>query len=271
MNAVKIGIDLGGTKVLMIAGGLEERFNTGSDFTPSQLETILKAFIEKNHLNPNGIGIAIPGLLTADGGVVSCDVLPHFKGWNANKALSKFSPVVKAINDIRAALAQEFSDSEGNFTGGVIMVGTAVGAAFIVNGKPLVGDSGWAGEFGYFPLIINKEIKRIDEVCGGAFLAQQFNLTALEMYNLAKLEDEEVLCGIELAGYYLGVGIAGLVNLFNPKKISIGGGTASLPGYWKGIEKGARENTLPEFWKDDLLDKVKNGSKVAALGAVSIL
>lgn len=29
MNAVKVGIDLGGTKVLIIAGALEVRFKTG--------------------------------------------------------------------------------------------------------------------------------------------------------------------------------------------------------------------------------------------------
>lgn len=38
MNAVKVGIDLGGTKVLIIAGALEVRFKTGPNFKPADLE-----------------------------------------------------------------------------------------------------------------------------------------------------------------------------------------------------------------------------------------
>jgi len=271
MNSMKVGIDLGGTKVLIVADNIEEKFKTGNDFRPSQLEIIINTFIENNNLSPTGIGIAIPGLLSNDGVVVSCDVLPHFKGWNAKKALRKYNAVVKSINDVKAALAQEFHNCNNNFTGGIIMVGTAVGAAFIINGIPLLGESGWAGEFGYFPLIINEETKRIDEVCGGFFLAQQLNMTSLEMYNLAMSGDKNVLNVIEKGGYYLGVAIAGLINILNPTKISIGGGTTNLPMYWEGIDKGVRENIIPDFWNDKLLNKVKDGYKVAALGALRIL
>ena len=57
MNAVKIGIDLGGTKVLIIAGSNEEKHPTGLDFTPFQLEEIISNFIEKHNLDPVGIAI----------------------------------------------------------------------------------------------------------------------------------------------------------------------------------------------------------------------
>ncbi len=160
MNRVKIGIDLGGTKVLIVAGNLEEKVKTGVDFRSTQLEIIINSFIKKYNLSPIGIGIAIPGLLNKDDTIVSCDVLPNFKGWNAKNALSKYNTVVKSINDVKSALAQEFHDCNHDFTGGVIMVGTAVGSAFIINGQPVLGESGWAGEFGYFPLIINSVTKK---------------------------------------------------------------------------------------------------------------
>lgn len=235
------------------------------------MEKIIKSFLDKHDFIPVGIGLAIPGLLSKDGEVVSCDVLPQFKGWNANLALTKFSPVVKAVNDVKAAFFQEFNHCGSGYTGGLIMVGTAVGAAFIVNGKILSGASGWAGEFGYFPLVVDGEIKRIDTLCGGSFLAQKLGISAKEMADLAIEGDEFVRKEIDKAGYFLGIGIAGLINLFNPERISIGGGTVDLPGYWKGILKGARENSIPEFWADDLLIKVKDGPKVAALGAMTLL
>lgn len=271
MNAVKIGIDLGGTKVLIIAGSFEEKYPTGVKFTPSQLEGILRSFIERNNLKPEGIGIAIPGLINKTGDVLLCDVLPCFTGWNAHKDLGKFSPKIRSINDIRAALNHEYSEVNHNLTSGLVMVGTAVGAAFIVNGKLLTGDSGWAGEFGYFPLVVNGETKRIDTLCGGNFLARQLGMSPKAMADLAVEGNEFVLRAVEKAGYFLGIGIAGLVNLFNPKKIAIGGGTAGLPGYWQGIEKGAKDNIIPELWDENLLCKVKGGSKVAALGAMALL
>lgn len=271
MNAVKIGIDLGGTKVLIIAGSNEEKHPTGLDFTPFQLEEIISNFIEKHNLDPVGIAIAIPGLLNTGGDVLLCDVLPRFNGWNANNAFADISPKIRVINDIRAALIQEFSDVDDSLTCGIVMVGTAVGAAFIVNGKILNGDSGWAGEFGYFPLVVNGETKRIDTLCGGDYLAKQLGLTPKEMADLTVEGDELVLKTIAKAGYFLGVGIAGLVNLFNPRRLAIGGGTASLPGYWEGIIKGASDNIIPELWNEDLLCKVKDGSKVAAMGAITLL
>lgn len=271
MIKAKIGIDLGGTKVLIVANNLEEKVKTGIDFTPSQLETIIHTFIKENDLSPIGIGIAVPGLLIKNGTIISCDVLPNFEGWNAKKAFKKINTTVKTINDVKSALAQEFHDCNKDFNGGIIMVGTAVGAAFIINGKPLLGESGYAGEFGYFPLIINDEIKRIDEVCGGYYLAKQLEITSIEMFNLAMAGDERVLKVIEKGGYYLGIAIAGLINIFNPTKISVGGGSASLPLYWEGIVNGVKENVIPEFWNDKMLNKVKDDYKVAALGALRIL
>lgn len=271
MNKVKIGIDLGGTKVLIIAGNLEEKVNTGIDFKPSQLETIINNFLKKNKLIPVGIGIAIPGLLGNDGTITFCDVLPNFKGWNAKKALIKYDTIIKVCNDVKAAMIQEFHSVNKGFTGGVIMVGTAVGASFIINGEPLLGESGWAGEFGYFPIVINGEVKRIDEVCGGSYLAKCLKITPSQMYDLAVSGDKHILKTIEQAGYYLGVGIAGLINLLNPSRISLGGGTINLPKYWEGAIKGVKENVIPDFWHENILNKVMDDYKVAALGAIRIL
>ncbi|MDH5366336.1 MAG: ROK family protein [Cyclobacteriaceae bacterium] len=271
MKRVNIGIDLGGTKVFIIADGLEEKATTGIDFKPSELEEVITSFIKKNNLEPTGVGIAVPGLVNDENTIVFCDVLPHFVGWNTKNLLIKYPTTIKIMNDVKAALTQEFYNCKNDFTGGVIMVGTAVGSAFIIDGKPVLGTSGWAGEFGYFPLIINDETKRVDEVCGGSFLAQQLKMTSNQMYELAIRKDERVLKVINKGGYYLGVAIAGIINLLNPSKISIGGGTASLPTYWEGILKGAKQNVIPEFWNDNMITKVKESYKVAALGAIRSL
>ncbi len=91
------------------------------------------------------------------------------------------------------------------------------------------------------------------------------------MYNLAMNGDKLVLKVVEKGGYYLGVAIAGLINMLNPSKISIGGGTISLPLYWEGIVRGVKDNVIPEFWNENILNKVKDDYKVVALGAIRIL
>ena len=271
MKNITIGIDLGGTKAIAVTGSLVKKTATGADFSPSQLEAFITTFIKENELAPTGIAIAVPGLTHNDSTIVSCDVLPHFVGWETKNLLIKYPVTVKIMNDVKAALAEEFYNYKDDFTGGVIMVGTAVGSAFIIDGKPVLGTSGWAGEFGYFPLIVNKEVRRVDELCGGSFLAQQLGISSYEMYHRAIKGDDKVLSTINNGGYYLGVAIAGIINLLNPYKISIGGGTASLPTYWEGILKGVKQNVIPEFWNDAMINKVKEGNHVAALGAIRLL
>jgi len=41
--------------------------------------------------------------------------------------------------------------------------------------------------------------------------------------------------------------------------------------YWEGIVRGVKENVIPEFWNENILNKVRDDYKVAALGAIRIL
>ncbi|MBN7816944.1 ROK family protein [Algoriphagus pacificus] len=267
MNVTEIGIDLGGTKVLFIAGKTQLRAKTGRDFTPEMLKNLFLEFIQYHQINPELIGIAAPGLVE-NNQVVLCDVLPHFTGWSPKEEWKGISAEIGVFNDIKAALFGEFSNLSADFSGGIVMVGTAIGAAFISNGKEINGINGWAGEFGYFPFPVDSGVKRLDELSGGHFLAEKMGLTSLEMFIQAMEGNKEVLKQIHEGGYYLGMGLASLVNFLNPEVIAIGGGTALLPGYWEGIMQGVEKFTIPMFWKDRLIRKVEAGEKVAAIGAV---
>ena len=268
MHEGVIGVDLGGTKLLMISSDREIRSATGPDFSPAQLESELKAFVTRDSLRPSRIGIAVPGLVDVDGRVVECDVLPAFRGWCASEALADLGCELCIVNDVKAALAEEMHDAPADFTGGVIMAGTAIGAAFMVDGRPLRGATGFAGELGYAPIFLGSRISRLDELAGGACIATKLGVTAEKLLDLAKAADPAALEAIQQAGAALGIGIATVVNLLNPSRLAVGGGALELPGYWQAALASAERNSLPALWRACALGKVRTGFKVVALGAL---
>lgn len=265
-----IGIDLGGTKLLMVCGSQQMRVQTGFSFSAADLEHHLRAFIQRLDTVPSGIGIAIPGLVDRTGCIQACDVLPGMVGWNPAEAMADMGCCIQVVNDVNAALAEEFHDAPTALTGGVIMVGTAIGAAFLIEGLPLQGSQGWAGELGYIPILMNGEVKRLDELAGGAFIAKRLGLEAPDLAERAQAGDESVLWAIREGGYALGLAIATVINLFNPAKIALGGGTLDLKGYEEEAYRSAKQFSLPELWRACSLTKVKAGDAVVALGAMRI-
>lgn len=188
-NEIIIGADLGGTKLLLLCGAFSRRFETGPGYTPEDFSAQLRAFIDDLNLRPARIGIAVPGLVASDGEIVSCDVLPSLTGWRPETSLKVLGCQVTVINDVEAALLEEMQDASDDFTGGVIMAGTAIGAAFMTHGRRLRGVNGWAGELGYLPLHIDGSVKRLDEIAGGGAMATLLGISGEALARLANDDD----------------------------------------------------------------------------------
>ena len=116
MNEANIGIDLGGTKLLIICKKEQCRVESGPDFSPQMMETAILDFLNERDINPTGIGIAIPGFVDRSGNVGYCDVLPKLTGWSPYEAFADFGCKVVAINDVNAALVEEMHDAENGIT-----------------------------------------------------------------------------------------------------------------------------------------------------------
>ena len=268
MREQTLGLDLGGTKLLLRCEAIEETSRTGSSFTPDDLMRQVQSFIARHGLSPARIGLAVPGLVDRSGRIAACDVLPSFAGWPASAAIKDLCGGVAVLNDVKAALLEEVHDAPRDMTGGVIMIGTAVGAAFITNGKALLGASGWAGELGYLPIVVGDQVKRLDELAGGAAIAALCGLPPATLAQRARSGDSSVLQAIDAAGRSLGFGLAAVINLLNPSRLAVGGGTCDLPGYWQAARTSAEQYTIPELWRDCSLAKVRAGKQVVVLGAI---
>jgi len=263
-----IGVDLGGTKALFVSGVHALRFDTGPSFSVTDFAKMLDAFTTRTGVRPTRIGIAVPGLLDAAGRVVACDVLPRLAGWLPATALRSLGCEVTVVNDVEAALREELHDAPAGLTAGVVMAGTAIGAAFIVDGAPLRGTSGWAGELGYFPYALGDEVKRLDEIAGGGAMAVRRGVTPAKLAELALAAEPESLAVIEAGGSALGIGLAAVVNLLNPSRLALGGGAADLPGYRDAAERTACQHSIPALWSDCTMARVAAGERVVALGAL---
>lgn len=266
-NSSVLGIDLGGTKMLLLQGDKQAKIPTGKDFDREHFKVAILDFIQNHQLEVQALGIAVPGLVQ-NNQIVECDVLPLLNGFSPENEWKDLPFRVFLSNDIKAALTQEYGDVEDSFTGGVIMVGTGIGAAMIAAGKPILGADGWAGELGYFPIPHNGKIKRLDELAGGQYMANSLGLTASEMVHKAFEGDRGVLKTIQNGGYFLGLAIAGLINLLNPFEIAMGGGTLRLPGYWRAMTEAVEKHVIPDLWKPGMLKKVSSGEQIVALGAI---
>ncbi len=268
MNIVSLGIDLGGSKILLTTDNkISTTLKTGSGFTPSELLNIIEQFLTKNQLSVNTIGLAVPGIVENDNQIVISDVLPAFSGWNVAQVLAKWSCKIAVLNDVKAALYEVASTAKKDANILTVMAGTAIGSAFMINGQIVEGSKGWAGELGYFPILTNDKILRLDELAGGAFMAQQLGLSAEEFQNAVAQNHAQALHAIYTGGQALGTTLAGLINFLNPDLVAIGGGVLNLPGYWSAIQEHIQRFSLTAAWNTCTLQKIED-KKVVALGAI---
>ena len=273
MSMTTIGIDIGGTKLLILAGERSARLPTGPSATSAQIEAAIREqLVAWGITRPAAIGIAIPGLVDRSGRVQISGVLPALKGWHPGEALSAdFGCPVLALNDAEAALVEEAQDLAPDATVALVMAGTAIGAAFRVDGRPLRGASGWAGELGFFPQRVGAgpgEYKRLDELAGGRHIAATLGIDGARLAELAQAGDPKALAAIAAGGEALGLALAGVVNLFNPHRLVLGGGTLELPGYEAAALAALKTTTLPPMLAACELRRSEAGPEVVARGAI---
>ncbi|ORT57155.1 ROK family protein [Streptomyces sp. CB03238] len=272
MRHSAVGIDIGGTKLLMYArihgddDPLIRRVTTGPDATQDEIGTAIAKFLTENDLAPAAVGIAVPGLVE-NGRVAVCDVLPALNGWPGPTGLGVPHLLV---NDIRAALAREAEGLHSASTLVVMLSGTAIGSACLHRGRVVRGSRGWAGEVGSMPVPTAHGIKRLDELAGGAAIVRSTGLRPDQVHAALAADDAGVRDIVNAAGESFGLAIATLVNILNPDALHTAGGTLDYPGYWTTALATARAHTLPELWNACSVARVHNPALVVAQGALRL-
>ena len=197
-----------------------------------------------------GIGISLSGRVNPEKGFS----LSYFVSDNiplGDIFRRELGAPVSIENDSRAMTYGEYvslgKDADPDLL--FINLSWGLGMGMILDGKLYYGKSGFSGEFGHFPLLDNNKICRCGKIgcletgASGSALTKwitdrlkegrRSSLSNIWKANgeitlqnvLDAVEDEDVLAieGIGSTGETLGRGIAGLINIFNPGLVIIGG------------------------------------------------
>jgi glucokinase len=251
-----IAIDLGGTnlKIALLDSKYkikEKRVISTKGFfrKESLIFTIINGIakvIRENKLKKQeilGIGLGLPGPIDVEKGIVH--FFPNIPGWkevNLKKILEKKLklPVFMDNDANLMALAESKVGAAKGFKNAVCLtLGTGVGGGIILEGNLYRGSSFSAGEIGHVPINENGPRcnchgwacletyignKRIEKQARSAF---RRNISLEELSKLAAKNNKQAIEIWQEAGRRLGVALAGVVNLFNPDAIVIGGGVAN--------------------------------------------
>ncbi|MFT9846720.1 ROK family protein [Aneurinibacillus sp. REN35] len=265
-----IGVDIGGTKMLMLAEYKGEKLTkilpTGMTCTSTDIKKELSAFVAMLPFTPSCIGVAVPGLVEEERVVVASDVLPAIAGMTTDFLCMGDYPIY-LINDVKAALIQESAAVDEHATTAVLMVGTGIAIGVKANGKILTGCKGWAGELGSIPIPTLDGIRTLDTVASGAGILAQAGVSAARLRQQIEQGDEASRQLIHTAGEYLGLGMATVIHLFNPERFILGGGTLQYEGYEEAAVRTAQKYTLPQLWEVCSVERSKNPAHMVAQGA----
>ncbi|MBV9891418.1 MAG: hypothetical protein JO090_11095 [Rhizobacter sp.] len=96
-------------------------------------------------------------------------MLPALTGRLPGEALGEIGlGQVGGVDDVAAALLEGMHHAPLGTTPDVVMFGTAIGAASVAHGEPLLGTGGRAGEPGYLPCGRDGAIQRLEQIVGVA-------------------------------------------------------------------------------------------------------
>lgn len=261
MKKYVIGLDIGGTKINCVLADLEGNIlkhrlmptdaNKGEEFV---LNNIIKDISYVQHDKPietiKAIGIGIAGVLDIKNGIVIESPNLPFKNFSlVNKLKEKFNTDVYIENDGNVAAIGEYTKGSGVGTNNMlyVTVSTGIGGGAVLNGKLYKGN-GNAFEIGHMTIKPNGEKCKCGNYgclevltsgttignIGKKYVANRWNtalvkydtITAREVFEEASNGDAVSQMIINESMNYLGIGIANLVNIFNPDMIIIGGGVS---------------------------------------------
>lgn len=183
-----------------------------------------------------GIGIAVPGVVTDGAGLVR--FAPNL-GWTDVELSSMLSRrvghrvPVHLGNDAELGALSEHTRGAGRHKSDLIYIScdVGVGGGVIVGGLPMMGASGYAGEIGHQPFNPSGHTCRCGNVgcweveIGSHAVAVAVGCPPEEIHHLVDhlQPGSEVPPELRQLGRSLGLGLGGLVNVFNPEMIILGG------------------------------------------------
>ena len=304
-----LGIDIGGTAVKfglvdedgnMVSKVSEYPVRFDNYETPI-IETVVKSarlFMEANNKDFTeiaGIGVSATGGINSKLGLVegSAGHIKNWEGTNIKSRLeSEFGVKTEVLNDANAAALGEMwkGAARGKENVVVMTIGTGVGGGIIVDSKILLGRKGFAGEIGHIPVNVDGE----DCSCGNKGCIEHYGSTSALVRNVKEAVISGEIKGIEAgkvdgrlifkevaAGNdtvkkyvdewisYISATLVGLVHIFNPEMIILGGGVSRQKELFVDrVKEKVIKSVMPNFAIGLTVEAAKLGNDAGIIGAV---
>lgn len=297
MSEIYLGVDIGGTAVKLALvdenGVILDRAERSVSFDNYQtpiLDTVQAAtsdFIEGRRQWITGIGVSATGQIDSRRGIVvgTCGNLPGWVGTPIKERLeAEYHLPVTVANDANCmCLGETWIGAAKGFANVVgITIGTGIGGGIIAGGRLLEGSRGLGGEIGHYRTHVYDGILC---TCGAKGCLEQYASTTA-LVSAAKKIDPKLNNGREVflaasSGRYeiiallnawideIAQGVAGLVHIFNPEVILIGGGVCTQQALLiEPLRRKIMDVIMPAFGQDLEIVAAKLGNDAGCVGAV---
>ena len=260
--AVRIGIDLGGTKIEGLAladdGREIDRRRVAAprgnyDDTIRAIAQLVTAIelacpAEAAEQRAAKVGIGIPGAISPATGVIKNANSTWLNGKPLAEDLSRaLARPVRLANDANCFALSEASDGAAAGAAVVfgVIIGTGTGGGLVVNGNIVVGANAIGGEWGHNPLPAPEDDERpgppcycgrsgcIETFLSGPALARDYiahgggDLAAIEIASRAD-RDERAAAALDRYERRFARAIASVINIIDPDVIVLGGGLSNI-------------------------------------------
>lgn len=260
---MRIGIDLGGTKIEIVAlddaGAELTRHRTPTpvgDYDGTIAAIVgLVAGVERDLGPAESVGIGTPGAISPTSGLLRNSNSTVLNGMPLDRDLTAaLGRSITITNDANCFALSEAADGAGEGFGVVfgVILGTGVGAGVVVDGRALVGPNAIAGEWGHNRLdgeagdraCYCGRVDCVERFLSGPALEREYaaaagdDLSAAEIAATTGIDD----VAATVMDRYLdraARALAVVINIVDPDVIVLGGGMSNIGALYTGI---------PERW-----------------------
>jgi glucokinase len=285
--------------------GRAKRTTPAKEGGPAILEALVRCVdeaLESSSLTRGDIaavGIGSPGPLDVEAGVIRFSANMNVKNFPLGPELAAaLGRPVLLQNDVRAGGYAEFRLGAARGYRDIIaaFVGTGIGGCMIQRGEIVVGATGNAGELGHIILKaggprcgcgargcmealasktaiarrVNKAVRKgLPTVLSDKMARKGGRLKSGDLAEAVASEDLVALNEVQRAAHFLGMGLGGLINVFGPEIVVIGGGVAGALGdsYMNLVRTAVRSHALTDPEGQIRIEQASLGDDAGILGA----
>ena len=271
----------------------------GPQVCVAEVRRILQELLDRYGISISeimAVGVGVPGPVIKDAGMVmSPPIMPGWDRYPIRQTLEEaWGCPVSLNNDAELGALGEWAYGAGRGEKNLafIKVGSGIGAGLIINQQIYGGTTGSAGEIGHITIEENGPLCTcgnhgcMEAFAGGNAIAIQArkmvqtgkrtllsnipleNITAREVAESARRGDLPSQEIIMRAGTFIGIAIAGVVNLFNPSAVIIGGGVAQAGDLLTtSIRQAVRDRSLHASEQSVHITTAMLGQRSSLIGA----